>query len=172
MKKILVSTLFIGIFGAYAASQYASPATAPTDPSIAAQSSSSASVSGSTPPPDSSATQPTAVANNPAPTPQPAAKPLGQYIDGTYTGLAADAYYGTIQVRATVSGGKLADVAFLQYPNDRRESQYINSQAMPLLRQEAIQAQDANVDGVSGATDSSAAFRESLSSALTKARNS
>jgi uncharacterized protein with FMN-binding domain len=94
----------------------------------------------------------------------------GQYADGTYTGSAADAYYGTIQVRAVVLGGKIADVQFLQYPNDRRTSIDINSQAMPLLKNEAIKAQSAQVDIVSGATDSSQAFRESLSSALSQAQ--
>jgi len=58
----------------------------------------------------------------------------------------------------------------LLYPNDRRESVDINSQAMPYLKQEAIQAQTAQVDGVSGATDTSQAFIQSLGSALKQAR--
>ncbi len=93
------------------------------------------------------------------------------YKDGQYTGTAADAYYGYIQVQAVISGGKLTDVQFLQYPNDRRNSVEINSQAMPSLKQEAIQAQSAHVDTVSGATDTSLAFVQSLSSALTNAQN-
>lgn len=109
-------------------------------------------------------------APKPTPTPTPAPKPQGQYSDGTYTGSVADAYYGNIQVQATIQGGALTDVVFLQYPNDRRNSQYINSRAMPLLRQEAISAQSANVSGVSGASDTSAAFRESLGNALTQAK--
>src|SRR6266404_8372167 len=91
----------------------------------------------------------------------------GAFKDGTYTGSSADAFYGTIQVKAIVQNGKLADVQFLQYPNDRDESIQINQQAMPVLQQEAIQAQNAQVDIVSGATDSSRAFTESLASALT-----
>lgn len=110
-------------------------------------------------------------APTPTPTPTPTPKPQGQYTDGTYTGSTADAYYGMVQVKATIQAGKLTDVTFLQYPNDRRTSQYINSQAMPQLRQEAIQAQSANVSGVSGASDTSAAFRESLSNALAQAKN-
>lgn len=102
---------------------------------------------------------------------QPAA-PVGSitYKDGTYTGNVADAFYGNVQVQATVSGGKITDVAFLQYPGDRSTSVRINSQAMPMLKQEAIQAQSAQVDGVSGATDTSKAFIESLSSALNQAK--
>lgn len=93
------------------------------------------------------------------------------YKDGSYTGDSANAYYGYIQVKVTIAGSKITDVAFLQYPNDRNTSRAINSQAMPYLKQEAIQAQSSNVDGVSGATDTSQAFVESLASALQKAQN-
>lgn len=93
-----------------------------------------------------------------------------KYKDGTYTGSVADAYYGNIQVSTTIQGGKITDVEFLQYPNDRPNSVQINTQAMPLLKQEAIQAQSAQVDGVTGATDTSQAFVQSLTAALTKAQ--
>ena len=92
------------------------------------------------------------------------------YKDGSYTGTAADALYGYIQVKATVQGGKLTDVEFLQYPNDRRNSVDINTQAMPMLKQQAIKAQTAQVDGVSGATDTSQAFIQSLGDALQQAK--
>lgn len=92
------------------------------------------------------------------------------YKDGTYTGSAADAYYGNIQVQVTIAQGKITDVAFLQYPNDNNTSRFINQQAMPLLKNEAIQAQSATVDIVSGASDSSQAFQQSLSSALQQAK--
>lgn len=104
----------------------------------------------------------------PAPTPAPAPS-SGQYKDGTYTGSVEDAYYGNVQVRVTVSGGQITNVQFLQYPNDRETSRLINAQAMPMLIQQAIQAQSANVDGVSGATDTSMAFQTSLGNALNQA---
>jgi uncharacterized protein with FMN-binding domain len=94
----------------------------------------------------------------------------GQYVDGSYTGSATDAYYGTVQVKATVQGGRLADVQFLQHPGSQENSIFINGRAMPLLVQEAIQIQDAQVDGVSGATFTSEAFRQSLASALVQAK--
>jgi len=103
----------------------------------------------------------------PTNTPVPVSK--GKYKDGTYTGSVADAFYGNIQVQAVIKNGKIATVNFLQYPNDRGRSIEINRQAMPLLSQEAIQAQSAQVDIVSGATDSSRAFIESLGSALSQA---
>lgn len=93
-----------------------------------------------------------------------------KYKDGSYTGDAADAFYGLIQVKATVSGGRLVKVDFLQAPNDRGQSVEINAYADPILAQEAINAQSAQVDIVSGATDSSHAFIQSLQSALDKAK--
>jgi uncharacterized protein with FMN-binding domain len=104
----------------------------------------------------------------PAPAPEPAV-PAGRYRDGTYTGTSADAIYGYVQVQAVVSGGALASVKFLSYPSDRRQSQQINSYAMPILIQQAITAQSAQVSGVSGATDTSIAFRKSLAAALSQA---
>ena len=97
-------------------------------------------------------------------------KPSGLYVNGSYTGDAADAYYGTVQVKVIVRSNIIADVQFLQYPSDRSTSRYINGQAMPLLTQEAIQAQSASVSGVSGATFTSQAFQQSLASALAKAK--
>lgn len=94
-----------------------------------------------------------------------------KYKDGEYTGDIADAYYGNVQVKAVITGGKITDVVFLDYPHDRRTSISINTQAMPYLKSEAIQAQSAIVDTVTGATATSQAFKESLQSALTKAQN-
>lgn len=94
----------------------------------------------------------------------------GQYKDGTYTGSVTDAYYGNVQVSAIVSGGKISSVSFLQYPDTHSESVMINRQAMPYLQQEAIQAQNAQVQIVSGATFTSQAFIQSLSAALSQAK--
>jgi len=95
---------------------------------------------------------------------------MGQYKNGTYTGSVADAFYGNVQVQVTVSGGKITDVTFLQHPNDRQTSVIINNQAMPMLTQEAIQAQSASVSGVSGASATSQAFIQSLGDALSQAK--
>lgn len=100
---------------------------------------------------------------------QPLSSTSTTYKDGTYTGSPTDAFYGTVQVQAVITGGKITDVKFLNYPQDRRNSQEINSQAMPYLIQEAIQAQSANVDIISGATATSQAFQQSLYTALQQA---
>jgi uncharacterized protein with FMN-binding domain len=92
------------------------------------------------------------------------------YKDGTYTGSVDDAQWGYVQVQTVVQNGKIASVKFLQYPNDRERSVYINGIADPELISEAIQAQSAQVDIISGATDSSLAFMQSLSDALSQAQ--
>ena len=92
------------------------------------------------------------------------------YKDGSYTGKSSDAFYGYVQVRAIITGGRLSDVTILNYPQDRDNSVEINNAALPRLKQEAIQIQSAQVDGVSGATDTSQAFEESLADALTQAK--
>ena len=128
-----------------------------------------------TPTPTNSNKNQTAPTNLPTPTaqntPTPTPKPSSKYKDGTFTGDAADAFYGLIQVQATIANGRITDVKFLQAPNDRSTSIMINSQADPMLATEAIQAQSAQVDVVSGATDSSQAFVQSMQSALDKAKN-
>jgi uncharacterized protein with FMN-binding domain len=92
------------------------------------------------------------------------------YKDGTFTGSVADAFYGKIQVAAVISRGKIIDITFLQYPNDRNRSIEINSQAMPMLKSEAISSQSGNVDIISGATDTSQAFIQSIGDALQQAK--
>jgi len=106
------------------------------------------------------------------PTEQPIQAPIAQdgYKDGEYAGPVTDAYYGLVQVKAVIQQGKIADVQFLQYPNDRGTSIRINNIAMPYLITEAIQAQSAQVDIISGATLTSEAFAESLQSALDTAK--
>ncbi len=106
--------------------------------------------------------QPTAV--------PPTAASNGLYKDGQYTGPETDAYYGSVQVEVTIQNGQISDVQFLDYPHDRRQSQRINSIAMPYLTQEAVQAQSANVNIISGATLTSEAFAQSLQSALDQAK--
>ena len=94
------------------------------------------------------------------------------YKDGTYTGPQVDAYYGLVEVQVKIQQGKIADVQFLQYPNDRNTSVRINSIAMPYLQQEALQAQNAQVNIISGATLTSEGFMMSLDAALKTAKNS
>jgi uncharacterized protein with FMN-binding domain len=77
--------------------------------------------------------------------------------------------FGDVQVAITVRGGRLTDVRALQLPFDHPRSQFISTQAEPLLRQEALQAQSARIDVLSGATYTSDAYAQSLQTALGRA---
>jgi uncharacterized protein with FMN-binding domain len=116
-------------------------------------------------------TSTTPVIPTPAPVPTPPPVVLGKYRDGTYTGDIADAYYGDMQVSAVISGGFLTKINILASPDGRSTSVRINSRALPKLIQEAITAQSAKIDGISGASYSSPAFKETLASALSQAKN-
>ena len=96
--------------------------------------------------------------------------PSSGYKDGTYTGPVLDVNWGYVQVQATIQSGQISNVQFLQFPSDRRTSQRINSIANPELEQEAIQAQSANVDIITGATLTSEGFQQSLQAALNQAK--
>ncbi len=166
MKKIILSLALIFVFSAYVLHVRILGASAP---------------SALTPEPNkpkSTLSLPSYATNAPATnqTPKTASKPsiipipppviTGKYKDGSYKGNIVDAYYGNVQVKVIISGGKITDVQFLDYPQDQQNSVRINSRAMPYLISETIVAQDTNVDAVSGASFTSAAYRESLSSAL------
>lgn len=92
------------------------------------------------------------------------------YKDGSYTGPVEDAFYGNVQVQVSIANGKISSVQFLQHPSDNLHSVAVNDVAMPNLQQEAIQAQSASVDIVSGATATSQAFIQSLQAALNQAK--
>lgn len=94
----------------------------------------------------------------------------GQYNDGTYTGSVADAFYGNLQVAVTIQGGLITDVTFPQAPSGGHSSD-VSAMAEPILKSEAIAAQSANVNVVSGATQDTTAFNESLAAALALAKN-
>lgn len=166
MKKIIVSLVIIGTFVLYSVLYAHSGLVAdvPTTSVGSRPSASSATATSSTEVPGATVT------SNPTAIPTAIPTPRSLYKDGSYTGSVADAQWGLLQVKAIITNGKITNVQFLQYPSDRSRSRYINSVADPQLSSEAIQAQSAKVDAVSGATDSSDAFTQSLSDALAVAR--
>lgn len=88
---------------------------------------------------------------------------------GTVTGPVAQTRWGPVQVQVTVSGGKLTDVSVLQSPNGNPRDQQINAYALPILVQDTLDAQSADIDMVSGATVTSDGYRQSLQGALDEA---
>jgi uncharacterized protein with FMN-binding domain len=93
-------------------------------------------------------------------------------VDGTYIGPAVDAYWGSVQVQATVQNGQIVSLKMLRYPSDRRESLFISQNSLPRLRDEVVRAQTPKVDIISGATLTSVAFMRSLDGALSQAQSS
>jgi uncharacterized protein with FMN-binding domain len=89
-------------------------------------------------------------------------------VAGTATGDAIDTQYGSAQVRVTVKNGKIVTIEALQLQSNDPHSQQISSSAEPILQQEALTKQSADVDAVSGATYTSASYTQSLQSALDK----
>ncbi len=86
----------------------------------------------------------------------------------TYTGSVVENPYGPVQVAVTEEGGKIVDVKSLQMPTEHARSQEISEQVAPMLRTEALQAQSAAINIVSGATFTSESYASSLQAALQK----
>jgi uncharacterized protein with FMN-binding domain len=128
-----------------------------------------------TAPPPSPTTSPTTGGGGntpatPAPTSPPATKPpTPANTTRTVDGDPFDNRYGTVQVRLTLQGNQITNVDLLQMPSDRARSQFISEQAGPILQQETLQAQSAQIDTVSGASYTSESYAQSLQSALDKA---
>jgi uncharacterized protein with FMN-binding domain len=74
-----------------------------------------------------------------------------------------------VQVRLTLQGHQIVDVTNLQLPNHAARSQQINNRAGPMLRQEVLNAQSAQIDTVSGASTTSAAYIKCVQAILDQA---
>src|SRR6266566_1473042 len=103
-------------------------------------------------------------------------------VSKRFTGSVASVdRWGSLQVTivvrktTTITGTKkkvtrkITAVSVPTYPNHTDRSVYINTQALPILKSEALQAQSANINLVSGASNTSDAFAASLQSAILKA---
>jgi uncharacterized protein with FMN-binding domain len=96
-----------------------------------------------------------------APTPNGAPAAGQKTVDGP----VVDTEFGPYQVRVVFTGGKITDVRIITEPGDRH-SRRIATSAAPTLREEALQAQSARIDTVSGATATSEAYAQSLQGAI------
>lgn len=99
----------------------------------------------------------------PAPVPTTSAPTV---VTVSLVGPAVQTFYGVVQVKLTVTGHRIDSVGFAQLTAVDATSQYINSQAAPILLRETIAAQSAHIDGVSGASYTSAGYEQSLQAAL------
>jgi uncharacterized protein with FMN-binding domain len=87
----------------------------------------------------------------------------------TYTGSVTQTRWGPVQVKISVQRGKLTKVTILQHPSGSSRDAEINDYALPILINESLKAQSANIDMVSGATVTSGGYVESLQAALDEA---
>jgi len=114
---------------------------------------------------------PSAVAGTAAATTttQPATSSATTTKSKTVTGPAVSTRYGNVQLKVTISGGKITDIQAVQLPSQDPKSSQISSYAEPQLRQSALSAQSANINVVSGATYTSQGYMTALQSALDSA---
>lgn len=102
-------------------------------------------------------------------TPSAASTSSASTASQTYTGDAVNTRWGPVQVAITVADGKITAVSAVEYPQNNGRDQQINAYALPILAQEATQAQSAKIDAVSGATVTSDGYTQSLQSAIDQA---
>jgi uncharacterized protein with FMN-binding domain len=141
-------------------------------PGASSPSTSPSTTAGGAPPAPSTTTSPPPVPGStttapPPTTPPPttAPPPVTQSADGA----AVNYSWGVLSVSATVTGTRLTKVSIASLDDGgSSRSQSIDQQSIPLLEQQALQAQSANIQGVSGASYTSAGFTQSLQSALDK----
>lgn len=84
----------------------------------------------------------------------------------TVDGSAIPNPYGLVQVQITADSGRITDISTLQIPQGDSTSTQINTVAEPQLQQQALAAQSAQIDGVSGASYTSAGYQQSLQAAI------
>ena len=89
---------------------------------------------------------------------------------GTFTGPVVQTMWGPVQVQVSTHGARITHVSVLQHPQGSPNDDQINSYALPILVQETLDAQSANIDMVSGATITSGGYVQSLQAALDEAR--
>ena len=85
-------------------------------------------------------------------------------INGTFTGPSVNVNYGNVQVKITVVNGRITDAVAVKAPTGKND-RYTNM-AVPVLKQQTLKAQSANIQGVSGASYTSYGWFTSLQGAI------
>jgi uncharacterized protein with FMN-binding domain len=163
MKRIVLwfastVTIVVLLFGYHTSTNDTAASTAPSSASSPASTTPSAGPSTSSPSAGPSTSSPSASPSS-----------SGSTTTKTYTGSVAATRWGPVQVQIAVSSGKITDVTVLQQPNGNGKDAEINDYALPILVQDTLQAQSADIDMVSGATVTSDGYLQSLQAALDEA---
>ena len=111
----------------------------------------------------------TATAASPTGSKPAGSSPTRSGVTKTVTGQAFPTIYGPVQVKITVTDGRITAATAVQYPQGTPRDYQINSYAIPLLNQRAVAAGNAKIDAVSGATYTSGGYIGSLQNALDQA---
>ena len=142
------------------ASASSSPATTKSSKPVATKKATTAATASASATATTSATA-TPTATKTTTTPAPAAK------SGTFTGPSVYVNYGNVQVQITVVNGVITDAKAIKAPSGRND-RYTNM-AVPILKQQTLAAQSANIKGASGASYTSYGWFKSLQGALADA---
>ena len=113
------------------------------------------------------ATQPTATQSATAAATATQSTATSTVKDGTFTGPSVNVNYGNVQVKITVVNGRITDAVAVKAPSGKND-RYTNM-AVPVLKQQTLKAQSANIQGVSGASYTSYGWFTSLQGALAAA---
>jgi uncharacterized protein with FMN-binding domain len=169
MKRspIVLAGTAVGLAGVFAYNTSASPAVVGASAgTTAAQSASTTASSATATATTASSTTPAASTSTSKSTTSTAAKSASRTRSAT--GQDVSFRYGDLEVKVTKVGTRITDVSVVAGNANDPHSQSIDQVALPELRQEALSAQSAKIDGVSGASYTSAAYDQSLQSALDK----
>ncbi|WP_410591491.1 FMN-binding protein [Amycolatopsis sp. lyj-23] len=129
-------------------------------PPVTAPSTSAAPATTTSPSPSTSAGPAPSTSEAPATSPPPSTR--STRTEPVITrGSAESSRYGTVQVQVTFTGARLTAITLLQAPDSGR-----SLTALPKLQEEAINAQSAAIDTITGATETSESYKKSLQAAI------
>jgi uncharacterized protein with FMN-binding domain len=103
----------------------------------------------------------------PTTAPTAAATTAPAAINGTFTGPSVNVNYGNVQVKITVVNGRITDAVAVKAPTGRNDRW--TNMAVPILKEQTLAAQSANIQGASGASYTSYGWHTSLQGALAQA---
>lgn len=153
----MIGATLAGLIGVLAFHTSPAPLSLPAGPEAGATRGPASPASPGSAPPSSSGASP-----RPGP-----ATPQAGGAARTAAGPGVNYSYGVLSVKVTVSGHKILHVGIASLDDGGNfRSQSIDQQAIPILEHEVMQAQSASIQGVSGASYTSAGFRQSLQAAL------
>jgi uncharacterized protein with FMN-binding domain len=156
-----------GTTSAAAAGVVNQPAGSPTGDTTSTTPKPSTSPTPRSTPKSTPSSKPTSTAKpTPSPKPTPSTAPSTAAKTVTVNGAAVNTDYGPVQVQVSVRGKKIISATAIAYPQSGGRDMAINSYAIPMLQQDTVAKQSAQVDTVSGATYTSDGYRQSLQSAL------